>query len=51
MIKTAPTPQQRRVQAAKASALVVLFVLVSFAPWAKKDMRQPVASYAWQVSR
>lgn len=35
MIKQAESLQARRVKAVKAAALVVLFVLVSFAPWSK----------------
>jgi hypothetical protein len=51
MIKQAESLQARRVKAMKAAALVVLFVLVSFAPWSKDHQRHVGPSYQLQVAR
>lgn len=51
MIKPIESLQVRRVKAMKAAALVVLFVLVSFAPWSKDHHRQVGPSYQLQVTR
>jgi hypothetical protein len=51
MIKQVETLQAKRVKATKAAALVILFVLVSLAPWSKKNVNPQISAYRMEVSR